>query len=112
MPNQFYMKPMVVVAPTDLTNTRKYIHGSNKGWVEYTPEVYAQMLKEWEEWQASGAKIQLLVDEEPEVFEVASNSDPSKKYKVTKRGNEWSCECAGFGFRRKCSHIEKMKGKK
>lgn len=113
MPNQFYMKPMVFVAPTDLTNTIKYIVGvTNKGWIPYTPEVFAELMKEWEEWQASGAKVKLLIEDEPEIFEVSSNSDPSKKYKVTKRGDSWTCECAGFGYRRKCSHIEKIKGKK
>ena len=113
MPNQFYMKPMVFVAPTDLSDTRKYIVGvTGKGWIDYTPEVFAELMKEWEEWQAAGAKVKLLVDEEPEEFTVPSNSDPSKKYTVRKqRDGSWTCDCAGFGFRRRCSHIDKIKNK-
>lgn len=111
MSNQFYMKPIVIDAP--LPPNTKYIVGvTNKGWIPYTPETFAELVKEWEEWQAAGAKSKLLVEEEPEIFEVASNSDPSKKYKVTKRGDEWTCDCAGFGFRRRCSHIDKIKNKK
>ena len=33
-------------------------------------------------------------------------------YKVRLRGGQWTCECVGFGFRRKCKHIVKAKGMK
>ena len=112
MQNQFYMKPMMFEAPLPPNN--KYIVGvTNKGWIPYTPEAFAELVKEWEEWQAAGAKSKLLVEEEPEEFTVSSNSDPNKKYLVKKhRDGSWTCDCPGYGFRRKCSHIEKIKGKK
>lgn len=32
-------------------------------------------------------------------------------YKVESRANQWSCTCTGFGFRRKCKHVEQVKQK-
>ena len=29
-------------------------------------------------------------------------------YLVTRTSNGWSCTCAGFGYRRKCSHIDEI----
>lgn len=44
-----------------------------------------------------------------EEIEVVSNTDKSKKYIVTLKDGKYSCDCVGYGFRRKCSHIEKVK---
>ena len=30
-------------------------------------------------------------------------------YKVNLRSGQWTCDCVGFGFRRKCKHIVKAK---
>ena len=30
-------------------------------------------------------------------------------YKVSVTDGQWSCTCAGFGFRRKCRHIKEIK---
>lgn len=32
-----------------------------------------------------------------------------KQYVVTESGGKWSCTCVGFGYRKKCSHIEECK---
>lgn len=32
-----------------------------------------------------------------------------KQYIVTQDGERWRCTCVGFGYRKKCSHIEECK---
>jgi hypothetical protein len=39
------------------------------------------------------------------------SSKKVKKYLVKRINNEYSCNCTGFGFRRDCSHIQKIKFK-
>lgn len=29
-----------------------------------------------------------------------------KEYRITKNGGSYSCSCPGFGFRRKCKHVQ------
>ena len=55
------------------------------------------------------------------LFEAYPKPDPSKNgsweipgskgnlYKVRQRSGQWTCECVGFGFHRKCKHITKAK---
>ncbi len=35
-----------------------------------------------------------------------------KSYTVTLENGQYSCTCAGFGFRRKCRHINEIKNEK
>ena len=37
------------------------------------------------------------------------SSKGDKKYKVQFKNGQWNCNCSGFGFRKKCAHIEKVK---
>ena len=32
-----------------------------------------------------------------------------ESYTVTSEAGQWSCSCVGFGFRRKCKHIDSIK---
>ena len=41
----------------------------------------------------------------PSEFEIP-NSKGTGFYTVTRRHGQWNCTCVGFGFRRKCKHIE------
>ena len=43
-----------------------------------------------------------------EIFHITA-SNGKDKYAVTLENFGWSCECAGYGFRRKCRHIEEAK---
>jgi hypothetical protein len=47
---------------------------------------------------------------EIKAFNVLSSNGKSS-YEVKYENGQWSCECAGFGFRRKCKHIETAKSK-
>ncbi|MFW6311056.1 MAG: SWIM zinc finger family protein [Nanoarchaeota archaeon] len=38
-----------------------------------------------------------------------SSSNGKQNYIVQYDGMNWSCTCTGFGFRRKCKHIEQIK---
>jgi len=40
---------------------------------------------------------------------VRSNTDTKKTYKVSRVGAVWHCECEGYRFRRRCSHIDDVK---
>lgn len=40
---------------------------------------------------------------------VQSSTNPSITYTIEYNGHSWSCTCTGFGFRRKCRHIEAQK---
>ena len=42
-------------------------------------------------------------------FNIASTSGSA--YTVTLQDNRWSCTCAGFGFRKRCRHLEEAKQK-
>ena len=42
-------------------------------------------------------------------FNIASTSGSA--YTVTLQDNQWSCTCAGFGFRKRCRHLEEAKQK-
>ncbi len=44
------------------------------------------------------------------VWEIKS-SKPGKSYTVTRNGSNYECNCAGFGFRRACRHINEIKVK-
>ena len=37
---------------------------------------------------------------------IGSKGDP---YTVTDNGGTWTCTCPGFGWRRKCKHVEAQK---
>ena len=50
------------------------------------------------------------VDAQEQIFEVEGTKGNKYAVKHAKNGS-WSCECVGYGFRRKCKHIEKVKEK-
>ena len=43
------------------------------------------------------------------VYELASGSDPSKKYILTFEANEVTCTCPGFEYRGTCRHARDLK---
>jgi hypothetical protein len=40
-------------------------------------------------------------------YQIASSSGST--YTVTLQNNNWSCTCPGFGFRKRCRHLEQAK---
>lgn len=52
-----------------------------------------------------------IVTAEIKVYKIPS-SNGKDSYEVKFEHGQWTCECPGFGFRRKCKHIEKAKYEK
>lgn len=44
-----------------------------------------------------------------DIFKEVKSSKGKTTYKVSFRSGYWNCTCSGFGFRRKCSHVEDVK---
>jgi len=42
---------------------------------------------------------------------IISSSNGKSSYNVTFDGIYWNCDCAGFGFRKKCRHVTEVKTK-
>lgn len=40
------------------------------------------------------------------------SSDGKREYIVSLKGNEWSCNCVGFKYHRRCKHIDKVSNSK
>lgn len=70
----------------------------------------SEVLKHWIRKEPKDFK-----EEEKPSYEIHEKVNSSrgngKQYDVTFNGNSWSCTCLGFGYRRKCRHIEKVKQK-
>jgi len=60
---------------------------------------------------SDGTKGTKVVDKKIEVsaWEVKSDSRKGGFYTVTREGNHFSCTCVGFGFRKSCRHVIKIK---
>ena len=75
----------------------------NEGWIPVPPEFTIEDVKKI--WKS---KDYTKPQDEDGVFEVLS-SDGVKKYKVTIENGTYHCTCTGFGYRRKCVHVDKIK---
>ena len=79
--------------------------------VVYTKELFDIINAEYDRRVEEHRKLRASL--KPVTTQVASSKDPNKFYTVTKnRDGSWECSCPGFIYRRKCSHIEKVQGKK
>ena len=45
------------------------------------------------------------------IKEIVSSSKGDKTYTVIFKNGNWDCDCPGFGFRKKCRHVEEIKTK-
>ncbi len=66
----------------------------------------------YEHWEKEN-KIQSKESNEefPLIEENVISKRTGETYEVKFNGFFWSCTCAGYGFRRKCKHIEEIKNK-
>jgi hypothetical protein len=78
---------------------------SGQNWLEVPDDTTFETLERYmvHKPRVSSQKLTEVV-----TYEVLS-SKGDKTYTVTDHGGTWTCTCAGFGWRRKCKHIEQAK---
>lgn len=68
---------------------------------------YNQAIKGWTRWAVSTKEVQPTNDKKWKI----ANSKNNGFYLVSFNRGVWNCDCPGFGFRRKCRHIDEAKTK-
>jgi len=64
----------------------------------------------YEQWERINYNVEETHSHKP-IKEFVTSSKGDKKYTVLYNNGTWDCDCPGFGFRRKCRHIEDIKTK-
>lgn len=94
-----------LMSPTVMTSAvdgKKYaISGSN--WIHIPGDMT------FEEVKLGFVDLRPVSKEQDNVYKEIKSSNGKSTYKVSFRFGSWNCTCSGFGFRRKCSHIEGVK---
>lgn len=87
-------------------NGRSYT-STERGWMEL-PEgtTLAELKTAWTDTSIKPKKIGFGKNEE---FQIISGKGAGKFYTVKNDNGDWSCTCSGYGFRKKCRHIEDTK---
>lgn len=60
---------------------------------------------------SDGSSINQVGDKLPANITFTVKGSKGDEYLVTKTGNEYSCSCKGYGFNKKCKHINNVKEK-
>lgn len=95
-------------SPSIFTIGDKCYTSTEEGWMEVPKETTLADLKL--AWIDTSIKTKKSGSGKVEEFQVASSGKIVGKFYTVKNDNgDWSCNCSGFGFRRKCHHIEDTK---
>ena len=79
--------------------------GDNGGWFRIDSSVTLDMVQNrWIKWESKKE-----TDTHAPQAEWKIPGSKGNEYTVSHKNGQWSCECVGFGFRRKCKHVEKAK---
>jgi len=83
--------------------------GPDGGYFEIDDTVTLDMVRSrWIPWRSSHIKEKKsLEDQGSHKWKIEGSK--GNKYAVTLKAGEFYCECVGFGFRRKCKHVETAK---
>jgi len=76
---------------------------SGRHWVEVPDDTTREDLPRYLAWEPP----QLPEKAQEKSWSVEGSK--GNKYTVTARDDQWSCTCPGFGWRRRCKHIETTK---
>jgi hypothetical protein len=63
----------------------------------------------FDEVQLGWVDLRPVVKKSNDIYKEVKSSKGKTTYKVSFRSGSWGCTCSGFGFRRKCTHIESVK---
>ena len=87
----------------------KFYAVSSGIWIEVPDNTTVQDAQELFCWGTEARKYwdPNYSDEPAKTIEVLGSK--GQKYKVTKTGPTWKCECRGFQFRQDCKHIQNLK---
>lgn len=92
------MPPTVI---TTLSGTYAVFGGN---WIPVAPDTTLEEVTKW--WVPSFPKVKMPTTKDKTFTVKGSKGDV---YEVSVQNNSWSCTCSGFGFRRKCRHIDSVK---
>ena len=74
----------------------------------FTPERFDALTEEFNRRQEEAREARKQLREK--TWQVPSHKDPTKIYTVTQHvSGSWDCDCQGFHFRSKCSHVDGIK---
>jgi hypothetical protein len=98
-----FYKPIVM----DMPHSGKRYAISGSTWIEITAEVTAEMVTEaWTPLYFRKAEPKASQEKHYKV----KSSRTGESYVVTDDGiGNWSCNCVGFGYYKKCKHIAQIK---
>ena len=88
------------------TSGKTYVVTGDQPWIEVPEGTTLNDVR----WNCAYKPDKDPVDAQEQIFEVEGTKGNKYAVKHAKNGS-WSCECVGYGFRRKCKHIEKVKEK-
>ena len=87
----------------------KYYTSTDSGWMELPDGTTLEDLRKV--LIDSSIKPKKTGEDKVQEFQIKSGRG-EKYYTVKNKNGDWSCTCTGFGFRRKCTHIETAKKQK
>ena len=96
-----WLDPIIFTSTVD---GRKYaISGGN--WINIPDDMTHQEVK-------SGfidLRLTLKKESHGDIYKEVKSSKGKTSYKVSFKSGSWNCTCSGFGFRRKCTHVDSIK---
>ena len=95
--------------PSIFTIVGKSYTSTDEGWLELPEGITLEDLKKV--WIDTSIKLKKTGEDKVQEFQIKSGKG-EKFYTVKNKNGDWSCTCTGFGFRRKCTHIETAKKEK
>jgi len=89
---------------------KRYLCGTGGPWIEVPMDTkIEEVMKRWVKPEKTTILDELdAIDTEDKEYQV-ENSKKNGFYTVTNKNGHWSCTCPGYGYRRKCRHIEEKK---
>ncbi len=81
------------------------IEGTKGGWLPVPPDTTLETVGRYVEWVKPDVESAI-----PDKWIIQGSKGDNYTVRRTQTG-QWTCTCAGFGFRRKCRHITETKTK-